>query len=199
MKVLATGDFHGDVLFAKQVSQKAKESDLVFLIGDVTQDDDFFENTIGPIAKYAKKLAFLPGNHESPSTMDFLLQKYGMLNLHGDGFKVGDVGFFGCGGATCGPHFVLSEDEIFSHLKTGFEKIKDIRKKVMITHMHPAGSIMGKIDRFVSPSKAITKAIKELKPDLLICGHAHWGQGMEEILYGTKIINVGRQTKIIDI
>jgi len=199
MKILASGDFHGDAIFAKHLAEKAKESDLVFLIGDVAHFDVFTDNTIGPIARYAKKLAFLPGNHESPSTADFLVEKYSMLNLHGNGFKVGEVGFFGCGGATCGPNFMLTEDEIFEQLKNGFEKIKDAKKKVMITHMHPAGSVIDKIEQLLEPSKAVTRAVKEFKPDLLICGHAHPGQGMEELFYNTRLINVVRQAKIIEL
>jgi Icc-related predicted phosphoesterase len=48
-------------------------------------------------------------------------------------------------------------------------------------------------------SKAVTRAIKEFKPDILIHGHIHEAAGIEEIIGKTKVINVGRNGTIIEI
>ena len=75
--------------------------------------------------------------------------------------------------------------------------LKGIEKKVMVTHNHPAESrseFSG-----VPGSKAITKAIKKFKPDLLIHGHIHEASGVDETIFGTRVINVSRTGKIIEI
>ncbi len=67
----------------------------------------------------------------------------------------------------------------------------------MITHMHPRGSL-SEFSGFPG-SKAITKAIREFKPDLLLHGHIHEAEGIEEIMNKTKVINVGRKGTILEI
>ena len=48
-------------------------------------------------------------------------------------------------------------------------------------------------------SKSITKAIKKFKPALLLHGHIHEAGGIEEKIGSTRVINVGRKGKIIEI
>ena len=43
------------------------------------------------------------------------------------------------------------------------------------------------------------KAIKQFKPDILLHGHIHEASGFEEYIGKTKVINVGREGKIIEI
>ena len=50
-----------------------------------------------------------------------------------------------------------------------------------------------------SIEEAITKAIKQFKPDILIHGHIHEAGGMEEKIGKTLVINVGREGRIIEI
>jgi len=67
----------------------------------------------------------------------------------------------------------------------------------MVTHMHPSGSkseFSG-----VPGSESITKAIKKFKPDFLLHGHIHEAAGVEEIIGNTKVINVGREGKIVEL
>jgi Icc-related predicted phosphoesterase len=63
--------------------------------------------------------------------------------------------------------------------------------------MHPRGS---KAEFSGVPgSKAVRKAIKEFKPDVLISAHIHEAAGMEEKIGKTKVINVSRKEKIFEI
>ena len=63
--------------------------------------------------------------------------------------------------------------------------------------MHPAGS---KSEFSGIPgSKSITKAIEKFKPDILLHSHIHEAHGFEEYIGKTKVINVGREGKIIEI
>lgn len=204
IKILAAGDIHGDMSIVKKLAKKADkyDVDLVILAGDITLGEMSVENIIGPFLKKNRKILLIPGNHESLATIDFLVDLYGpeVKNIHGYSLKIGRVGIFGAGGAIgVGPHFAVTEDQIFETLKHGFEKIKDTKKKIMITHVHPAESLMEKLTKFVVGSKAVKKAIKYFKPDFALCSHVHEASGLEEKIGKTKVINVGKEGKVVEV
>ncbi len=200
MRILAAGDIHGDISLAKRLAEQAEKEkvDMVILCGDLTYAESSVEGIIGPFVKKNKKVLLIPGNHETIATADFLAELYGVTNLHGYSLKVYDIGLFGCGGANIGLS-QLPEGEIFSILKKGFEKIKNTRMKLMVTHVHPSGSLMGKLSSFVPGSSGVRKAVDNLKPDILLCSHVHEAEGVEEMIGGTKVINVGRKGKVLEI
>jgi Icc-related predicted phosphoesterase len=197
LKILAAGDLHGDSRVSKKLAERAdKENvDLVVLCGDLT---GFREtaNLIKPFKDKNKKVLVLPGNHESFATVDFLATLYGVRNIHGYSAKYNNVGIFGAGGANVGLS-VLSESEIFKTLKQAFEGLKGIEKKIMVTHMHPEGSL-SEFSGFRG-SSAIARAIKKFQPDILIHSHIHEAEGLEQQIGKTKVINVGKKGKIIEI
>lgn len=201
LKILAAGDIHGDTHLAEKLAEKAvKENvDLVVLCGDITFFEQKTENLMGPFVKKNLKVLLIPGNHESFATADFFAEVYPVKNIHGYALRYNDVGIVGCGGANIGVASKLSEDEIFETLKTGFEKIKDLRKKIMVTHVHPSGTTMEKMSAFVPASTGIRKAIDKFQPDILLCSHVHEAEGLEEKIGKTKVINVGKEGKIIEI
>lgn len=200
MKILAAGDIHGDISAVEKLAEKAEKEkvDLVVLCGDITFAERSTEGLIGPFVKKNKKVLLIPGNHETISTADFLAETYGAINLHGYSIKIKDVGIFGCGLANIGLS-QLSESEIFSLLKRGFNKVKDSKKLIMVTHVHPEDSLIGRLTNFFPGSTGVKKAIQELKPDILLCSHVHEAENVEEIIQNTKVINVGKQGKIIKI
>jgi len=197
LKILAASDIHGDSKLAFRLAKKAEKEkvDLVVLCGDIMGFTET-NNIIQPFKDKHKKVLVVPGNHDAFATIDFIASLYGIKNLHGYSAKYDNIGFFGAGGADTGPE-VVSESDIFKALKKAHEGLKGIEKKIMITHMHPRGSL----SEFsgVLGSKAITKAIKEFKPDILLHGHIHESEGVEEIIDKTKVINVGRKGTILEI
>jgi len=198
MKILAAADLHGDTSLAKRLAKKAEKEnvDYVVLCGDLTLAETSVSGIIGPFVKKNKKVIFVPGNHESFATADFLADLYSAVNLHGYSISIGDTGLFGCGAANIGPS-KLTESEIFNILKKSFIKIKDKKKKIMITHVHPSGTLVEKLSNYVPGSTGVKKAIDTLKPDILLCSHIHEAEGIEEKVGKTKVINVGRNGKII--
>ncbi len=200
LKILAAGDIHGDTLLAKKLAIRADEEDvdLVILCGDLTDFEKSTDNIIGPFVKRKKKVLFVPGNHESMATADFLAKLYDIKNIHGYSVKYKEIGIFGCGFANVGLS-QLSEDEFYSVLKKGFDNIKYLKKKIMVTHVHPTETKMEKFSSFVPGSSGVKKAIDTLHPDLLLCSHVHEAEGIEEKVGKTKVINVGKEGKIITI
>jgi Icc-related predicted phosphoesterase len=182
----------------KKLAEKAKKEnvDLVILAGDLTFIESSVDNLIGPFIKAKKQVLIIPGNHESNATVDFLTRMYpNTKNIHGYSFKKGDLGIFGAGGGDVIK--VTPDKEIFNLLRKGNEKVKNSKRKIMVTHMHPRG---GKAEfSGWTGSKAVKKAVKEFKPDVLISAHIHEAAGIEEKIGKTKVINVGRKEKVFEI
>ncbi|MFA6888701.1 MAG: metallophosphoesterase [Candidatus Woesearchaeota archaeon] len=201
MKILAAGDIHGDQSLATRLANKAEKEnvDLVILTGDITNFDESPDNILGKFLKKKKKVLFVPGNHDSFATADFLVSMYGVKNIHGYSVKYDNIGIFGCGGANIGPVTKFQEKELFDILGKGFKEIKDLQKKIMVTHVHPSETAMEKFSDFIAGSKGVTKAIHEFKPDFLLCSHVHEAEGIEEMVGKTKVINVGKEGTIINL
>jgi len=199
-KILAASDLHGDSKLAKKLAEKAEKEkvDLVVLCGDILGWVET-KNIIKPFKDKKQRVLILPGNWDSFATIDFLAQVYGVKNIHGYSAKYENIGFFGAGGTpdnSPGPGRT-TEKEILETLERAHKNLQGIEKKIMVTHMHPSGSL-SEFSGFPG-SEAITKAIKKFKPNLLLHGHIHEAAGLEENIGTTKVINVGRQGKIIEI
>ena len=194
------GDLSGNTDKICNIIHRAKKQnvDLVVLCGDLTHADQSTENLIGPFKKLHEKVLIIPGNHEPNATVDFLAEAYDIKNLHGYSVKYKDVGIFGAGGANIGLH-QLEEGEIYDLLKKGFGKIKYLDKKIMVTHVHPSGTKMEKFTKFFPGSSGVKRAIEKFQPDILFCSHVHEAEGIEEKIGKTKVINVGRKGKIIEL
>ena len=197
LRVLAAADIHGDRTLARKLASKAKKEnvDLVILCGDLTGPAETTD-LIKPFKDAKKKVLLIPGNHDSFATADFLAEFYGVKNIHGYSVKYDDIGFFGAGGAEIGPGRI-TEKELFATLSKAYSGLKGLKKKIMVTHMHPANS-KSEFSGFKG-SESIAKAIEKFKPDFLPHGHIHEASGIEEKIGSTKVINVGREGKILEL
>ncbi len=202
VKVLACADFHGSNVFSRDLAKKAVDNDvdLVVVCGDITEHGEEHNNQLlSPFVEAGKKVVFVTGNHESISLGDFLAEVYNVKHIHSSGVRYGDVGFIGCGSANCGIN-ALDEEEIFEILKDGDSKINYLRKKVFVTHVFPSDSLMDKMSHPSLPgSVGLSKAIKEFKPDVTLCSHAHEADGVEQIIDGCRVICVGRKGTLLDL
>lgn len=195
-KVLAASDFHGDSDTAKKLAEKAvKENvDLVVLAGDITGVVET-NNLLKPFVERGKKVVFVPGNWDSSETAEVLSKLYGVKNI-GEHYVVYDnVGIFGVGSPDW--QMNLNEKKTFEKLKKDFEKIKNLEKKIMVSHIH-ASDTKSEFSGFPG-SKALKKAIQTFQPDLFISGHIHEAEGLYEKIGKTKVISVGRKGKIIEL
>jgi len=200
MRIFSAGDIHGDSRLAEKLAKEAddKHADLVVLCGDLTFAERSTDNIIGPFKKRNLKVLIIPGNHESVATTDFLSKVYDVKNLHGYSVKYKNIGLFGAGGANIGID-QLSEKELYDLLKKGFDEVKGLDKKIMVTHVHPSGTTMEKLSAFIPGSTGIRRAVDKFQPDILLCSHIHEAEGLEEMIGKTRVINVGKRGKIIDV
>jgi len=198
MKILALSDIHGDQSFIKKMAQRGADEhvDLVILAGDLGHDNGSLDGIVGPFREKGLEVALLPGNHEGLAEINFLVERYGAKNLHGYVMQKGDVGIFGCGYADVGLH-QINEKDLFETLERAHSSISGMKKKIMVTHVQPNNSIIG-LGIFPGNS-GVRRAIEQFKPDIHICGHIHETHGMEEQIGKTRVINVGKRGKIIEI
>lgn len=200
MKFLVAGDIHGDIESVKDLAKKAVDEnvDAIILSGDFTYFDYLTTGTFKELKNTGKKIFVIPGNHEAQATIDFSVEKYGVYSLHGYSFDLGDVDIFGAGGANIGPISMNSEDELFSLLSKSFVKIKDKKKKIMITHVHPSSSLTERVSD-IPGSSSLLNAINKFRPDFAIFSHIHEAHGIEEKIGNTKLICAGKEGTIIEL
>jgi len=198
-RILVASDIHGDKGVAEKLAEKAENEnvDLVILAGDLTFMDNDAENLVDIFSKKDKPILLLHGNHESVSTVDFLSELYpSAVNLHRYSFIKDDLGIFGCGGANMGIS-INSNQGFFDSLNRAHEKVKGLRKKIMVTHMH-AYETDAEFSGFKG-SSGIRKAIEEFQPDIFLSGHIHEAEGLKEKIGKTTVYSVGRKGKIIEL
>lgn len=197
-KLLAASDLHGDSKAAQRLAERAAKErvDLVVLCGDILGLVET-KNIIKPFKDKGQKVLILPGNWDSFATTDFLATVYGVKNIHGYSAQYDHVGFFGAGGADVGPLGAISERELMDTLSRAHNGLRNVERKVMLTHMHPRGSkseFSG-----VQGSASIRKAVEKFKPDVLLHGHIHEAAGVEEKIGSTRVINVGKKGVVLEL
>lgn len=195
-RILAAGDFHGDSAITKKLAEKAEKEkvDLVILTGDITGPIES-ENLLKPFIEKNKKVVFVPGNWDSSETIDFLSELYGIDNIGEHSVKYNNIGIFGVGS----PNWQLSlnEKKTFEKLEKDFKKIKDLEKKIMVSHIHAADT-KSEFSGFQG-SKALKKAIEKFQPDIFLSGHIHEAEGLYERIGKTKVYSVGKKGTIIEL
>ena len=195
-KILAASDIEGDSAATKKLANKAKKEgvDLVVLAGDLTGWNEGDE-ILKPFIDKGQRVVFVPGNHDTSEMARFLTELYGVKNVGNHYVKYEDVGVIGVGS----PDGQLSIDEkkAFSKLKADFKKVKDLEKKIMVSHLNAAGT-KSEFSGFEG-STGVRKAVEELQPDVLIHGHIHEAEGLSERIGKTRVYSVGKKGKVIEL
>lgn len=195
-RILAASDVEGDSGATKKLAKKAKKEgvDLVVLAGDLTGWNESDE-ILKPFVDNDQKVVFVPGNHDTSEMARFLTELYGTKNVDNHYVKYGDVGVFGVGSPD--GRLSLDEERAFAKLKKDFNKVKDLEKKIMVSHLNAAGTkseFSG-----IEGSTGVRKAIEELQPDVFLSGHIHEAEGLSEKIGKTRVYSVGKKGKVIEI
>ena len=193
LRILVAADLHGDLDIARKLSAKGKREkvDLVVLAGDVYGYSEGKAGILGPFVKAGQKVLFVPGNCDFDKEYE-MLKKEGK-SIHNYYVTYGDVGIAGIGS----PNWKLSLDEgDLGEIKRNFERMKPA-KRILVSHLHAKGTkaeFSG-----IEGDKILRRAVKDFQPDLLISAHIHEGEGIEDKIGKTRVVQVGRRGKIIEI
>lgn len=193
LRILAAGDLHGDLGIAKKLSQKAKKQkvDLVVLAGDIYGYDEGDEGILNPFREAGQKVVFVPGNCDFDDECK-MLEKEGK-NIHNYYVTYSGVGIAGIGS----PNWKLSlGDSDFDKIKKNFDRMKPA-KRILVSHLHAEGTAAEFSG--IAGEKVLRKAVKEFNPDLLISAHIHEAEGIEDKIGKTRVVQVGRRGKILEI
>lgn len=202
MTLIATiGCIHGDVENLMKFLDKISllNIDIVICPGDFTDfaiPKGFNRTDIGKIILeelkgLGKPILAVPGSWDA-ELVDFLKKE--KVSVHAEGKIIGDIGFYGYGGAKTpfNTPFEPSEGEIELGLEKSYNEIKKAKLKVQITHVPPSRT---KLDMIVSGahvgSNVVREFIEKNQPQIAVCAHIHESRGVDE-LGKTKIINTGR-------
>ncbi|MCK5449565.1 metallophosphoesterase [Candidatus Pacearchaeota archaeon] len=193
LKILAAGDLHGDMGIAKKLSEKAKKGkvDLVVLAGDIYGYTPGDGKILEPFRKANQKIVFVPGNCEFDEECEMLARDG--KSIHNYYVTYGGVGIAGIGS----PNWKLElDEEDLEGIKKNFEKMK-AGKRILVSHLHAEGTSAEFSG--IPGDKILKRAVKYFKPDLLISAHIHEAEGIEDKIGKTKVIQVGRRGKILEI
>jgi len=193
LKILAAGDLHGDFDIAKKLSKKGEKGkvDLVVLAGDIYGYGGEGDGILKPFKEAGQKVIFVPGNLDFDENLEEL-NKVGK-NIDNYYVSYGEVGIVGIGS----PNWKLSlEKEDLKSIKKNFTRMKN-KKRILVSHLHASGTLAEFSG--VPGEKILREAVKEFKPDLLIAAHIHEGEGIEDKIGRTKVIQVGKKGKILEI
>ncbi|HIP66872.1 MAG TPA: hypothetical protein EYH09_01995 [Candidatus Nanopusillus sp.] len=197
-KLLISADLHNDPSLLKKIieSIKKEKPDFLVLLGDLGEFGELPTGLFKKLLKYmpSYRIIVLPGNHETPETIEFWEKIYKVRVLHKKTFEFYDLLFAGIGGGDV-PLFMISEEEIKEFLNYVKEKIKD-KKLILLTHLHPKytkSSMVG------GGSKALHTFITYYTPSLVAHGHIHEAGGLEEIINKTKVLNAARSIFLVEI
>jgi Icc-related predicted phosphoesterase len=195
-RILAAGDFHGDSDISKKLAARAEKEkvDLVILTGDLIGMIPA-KNIVKPFIDKKQRVIFVPGNWETSEEANAIEKKYNIKDVSKHYLKYKDVGIFGAGAANWALY--PDEEKTFEHLRKEHEKIKNLEKKILVSHLHAAGT-KSELSGFPG-DEALRKAIEKFQPDLFIAGHIHELEGAEEKIGKTRVLNVGKNGKIIEI
>ena len=194
LRILAAGDLHGDLDIAKKLSAKGKKEgvDLVVLAGDIYGYSEGNRGILKPFRDAGQKVVFVPGNCDFDEEHE-MLKRDGGKSIHNYYVTYGGVGIAGIGS----PNWKLSlDDEDLSEIKRNFERMKPA-KRILVSHLHPSGT-KAEFSGIVGDD-ILRKAVRDFKPDLLISAHIHEGEGIEDKIGKTKVVQVGRRGKIIEV
>ncbi len=193
LKILAAGDLHGSLDIAKKLSAKGKKEkvDLVVLAGDIYGYDEGGPGILKPFRDAGQKVVFVPGNCDFDEEHE-MLRREGK-SIHNYYVTYGGVGIAGIGS----PDWKLSlDDSDLNEIKKNFEMMKPA-KRILVSHLHAEGT---KAELSGIPGDEILrKAVKDFKPDLLISAHIHESEGIEDKIGKTRVVQVGRKGKILEI
>lgn len=192
LKILAAGDLHGNFDIAKKLATKGKKRkvDLVILAGDVFGYDKGEVGILKPFVEMNQKVVFVPGNCDFDEDLEKLKEG---KNIHNYYVDYGDVGIVGIGSG----NWKLSLDgNDLESIKRNFLRMKN-KKRVLVSHLHAEGTL-AEFSGIVG-ERVLREAVEEFEPDLLIAAHIHEGEGIEDWIGKTKVVQVGRKGTVLEI
>ena len=212
MRILALSDVHCN--WDRFPVDQMPDADCCVVAGDLTdwgkrrQWSEYLSSVCfmeGLAEKYTV-VFWIPGNHEldvTPFEYDVanrVIGLYGKLAWHGKVFQ----------GVSCSPCYDMPGlAEQWDYMTADPAKEKAVYESleacdVLVSHCPPhghldnAGYVIGEGEVHIG-SRELAAYIERHKPKLVICGHVHGQGGKESWIGETRIVNVARTWKLLEV
>ncbi len=186
MKILAFTDTHGSMRALRQIARDRWPNVLV-CCGDLTVFEQDLARILRLLGEPGRRVLVVPGNHESPAGLRKAAAKWPNITvMHPGTYTAGDIVFFGYGVngfALTDPGF----EKAFASHKKGLKG----KRPVLLSHAPPYGTRLDKVLDTHCGSRSLRKAIIQVKPSLVLCGHIHENQGKADRIGRTRVLNPG--------
>ena len=124
-----------------------------------------------------------------------MCEKYkNLIYFHKKFYEKENVVFAGYGGGG----FAL-EDKKFEKFARKIKKKREGKKLILVLHGPPYGNKTDMILGQHAGNKSYTEFIKQEKPMIVICGHLHENEGVQDKIGKSLIVNVGPEGKFFEI
>lgn len=201
IKFLATGDIHSDKKIMNNISNYTNfdEIDFVIFTGDLSENKNDFKKILSIFKN--KQIIMTPGNHENKKQIKLLKEKYNISMIGDNPLKITkDLVIFGSNFLNVGKNG-RSEQEIYDDLIKKIKSIENIENKILLSHIPPHNTKIGNASKFfpyIGGSLAISAILEDFDINLSLVGHIHESSGLEEVVFGNKVLNVAKTSKIIE-
>jgi len=201
MKFLCFSDLHRNVEAAAKLVENASAADVVIGAGDFATRRQGVEDTLKVLSKITKPAMLVPGNGESASELEDAVRVTGWKSakvLHGSGWVVDGVQFWGVGGGIpVTPFGDWSYD--FSEAEAGPLLAGGASADVLVVHSPPLDTVDYDSSGQIRGSQAIRAVVEKTQPKLVVCGHIHSDWEKQVRLAETEVLNAGPRGVLIEI
>jgi Icc-related predicted phosphoesterase len=193
LKILAASDLQGQKSIAEKLAKKAKKNkvDLVVLAGDINEAGHGDSRMLEPFVQAGQKVIFVPGNWDT--SKEHKEMKGDGRSIDGAYVNYEGVGIIGMGDEDWKMEL---DDEDFRKVEYNFKKMKT-KKNILVSHLHARGTkaeFSG-----IEGDEVVRRAVEKFKPDILISGHIHEAEGLEDKIGKTNVFHVGPKGKVLEI
>jgi Icc-related predicted phosphoesterase len=193
VKFISFGDIHEHPANVQKIDG-ISDVDFVVITGDLTNYGGVrkAKDIIDFISHYNPSIYAQIGNMDL-NEMNNYFEEIG-INLHGKGVIIEDIGIFGVGGSNYTPFNTpseYSEEQIEEFIYKGYDRIKNLSMKVMVSHTPPYNTTLDVVSGNMHVgSTAVRRFIEKCQPQLCLTGHIHEAVG-EDRIGSTIIVNSG--------
>ena len=205
MKIFAFVDLHGDMPLLNNIITKVKKEKPKYIIcaGDISIFGQHLEILCQKLNKLNIPVLMIHGNHEDEAEIAAVARKMkNIKNMH-NRYEVDGKYIFLCYG---GGGFALFnkkfENTTAKKFKTAVAKLKKKHKDakvIFVTHGPPHKTKLDRIHGSSAGCKSLRKFIREVQPDLAICGHLHENAGKKDKIGNSLIYHPGWEGKFFEV
>ena len=199
MRILAFSDVHRDESAARDLVRRASEVDVLVGAGDLATMRVGLDPIVEILATSSVPVVLVPGNGESQEELEAACAPHAHVHaLHGTGITIGDLSFFGLGGAVpITPFGSWSYD--FSEEEAGALLGDCPEEGVLVSHSPPRGACDMDGEGRSLGSRAVHDVIVRCRPRQVICGHIHASWGCQADVGPTRVLNAGPRGRLIEL